>query len=116
MGIFSRFIGADGENQATLYLKKEHYKILERNYKVYYGEVDIIAQKGDLLVFVEVKKRKNDKLGKPEEYVSDFKRKKILFAAKNYMFYNNLVDANCRFDVISILGEEITHIQNAFEP
>ncbi|MBR5250702.1 MAG: YraN family protein, partial [Clostridia bacterium] len=56
MGIFSRFIGADGENQATLYLKKEHYKILERNYKTYYGEVDIIAKKGDLLVFVEVKK------------------------------------------------------------
>lgn len=115
MGIFSRFIGAKGENQATLYLKKEGYKILEKNYKTYHGEIDIIAQKGDLLVFVEVKKRKNDQMGKPEEYVSLSKRKKIIFAAKNYTFYNDLVDANCRFDVISILGEEITHIQNAFE-
>ena len=115
MGLFSKLNGNEGESIATLYLKKKHYKILEKNYRTRNGEIDIIAKIGDTVVFVEVKKRNSDVTGRPEEYVTPLKRKKIIMCAKKYIFDNEIDDKKMRFDVISILGEEITHIVNAFD-
>ena len=115
MGLFNRFNGKLAEDNATLYLKKKHYKILERNYTCRTGEIDIIAKNGDIIVFVEVKKRNDDKLGRPEEYVTYSKRKKIISCAQNYIYKNNIEDKKFRFDVIAITGEEIEHIVNAFD-
>ena len=63
MSIFSRFIGKTGEDKAVLYLKNKHYKILERNYSNKYGEIDIIAKQGKIILFIEVKARKDDTWG-----------------------------------------------------
>lgn len=115
MGLFSRFIGKDGEEQAVMFLKKKHYKILTRNYRTYYGEIDIVAKIKETIVFVEVKSRKNDTMGRPEEWVTYQKRKKIVSAAKKYISANELNEKNFRFDVIAILDGEITHLENVFD-
>ena len=115
MGLLNRFIGKKGEDTATLFLKKKHYKILERNYRCRTGEIDIIAKDGSYVVFVEVKERKDDKLGMPSEYVTPSKQRKIISAARNYMTENEIVDLYCRFDVVEICGDEINHMENAFQ-
>lgn len=115
MGIVSRFIGKKGEDNATLFLKKKHYKILERNYRCRTGEIDIIAKDGKRIVFVEVKERKDDKFGSPSEYVTSSKRRKLISAAKNYLAEKEIIDAYCRFDIVEICGDDVNHIENAFE-
>lgn len=115
MGLLNRFIGKKGEDTATLFLKKKHYKILERNYRCRTGEIDIIAKDGRYVVFVEVKECKDDKLGMPSEYVTPSKQRKIISAARNYMTENEIVDLYCRFDVVEICGDEINHMENAFQ-
>lgn len=115
MGLFNRFYGKLAEDNAVLYLRKKHYKILERNYACRAGEIDIIAKHGDTFVFIEVKKRADTKVGRPEEYVTYSKQKKIILCAQMYIYKNNLEDKKFRFDVIAITGEEIEHIINAFD-
>lgn len=110
----------NGENYAAKYLKQKGYKILNRNFNVKFAEVDIIAQKGEILAFVEVKQRKTTSFGLPREAVGPEKQKKIRKAASLYMvkFKPKLQP---RFDVIEIYGKcdgkekpRIEHIKNAF--
>lgn len=115
MGLFNRFYGKFAEDNTVAYLRKKHYKILERNYTCRAGEIDIIAKHGDVYVFVEVKKRANSKVGRPEEYVTYSKQKKIISCAQMYIYINKLEDEKFRFDVVAITGEEIEHIINAFD-
>ena len=83
------------------------------------GEVDIIARKNYMLVFVEVKSRTSTEYGTGEEAVTPFKRKRFIIASKAYLQYKG-GEYNCRFDVISILfskkgrAKEINHIEGAF--
>ena len=112
-------IGIIGENLATCYLVNKGYQILERNFKVRFGEIDIITQKGKLISFVEVKCRKSSKYGLPEESVTFKKRKKIIRVAQYYIVKHNLNDHFFSFDVISILLAQkqllkMYHIKNAF--
>ena len=106
-------LGARGENQAVRYLKCNGYKILKRNYKNPFGEVDIIAQKGDTVAFIEVKTRLSENYGAPSEAVNRRRRDKYVQAAK-YYFYGKQIDVTVRFDIIEILQGEINHIENAF--
>ncbi len=106
--------GRYGEELAVKYLKLHLYKILECNYRCKMGEIDIIAKKGSYIIFVEVKYRKNDSLGKPYEAVNYHKQRHIKNTAAFYLMEKGLNDTDCRFDVISILGKEITHFKNAF--
>ena len=115
MGLFSRFIGKAGEDKAVLYLKKKHYRILERNYRTRYGEIDIIAQIGNVTVFVEVKQRKDEQFGRPEDWVTPQKKNRIISAAKRYLFEKENYNDYFRFDVIAITANEIIHMENAFE-
>jgi len=105
--------GRKGEKKAASYLKKKGYEILDMNYRTKVGEIDIIAGKGDLVVFVEVKARKTDEFGKGYEAVDARKADKIIRSAQFY-FAKRQLESPCRFDVISIDGGEITHIENAF--
>ena len=107
--------GLIGERLAANYLKKGKYEILERNFNFPIGEVDIIARKNDTIVFVEVKSRETCLFGLPSESVNYRKQKKYIAMAKMYMVMKNLSGFNFRFDVIEVLGEEINHIENAFE-
>jgi TIGR00252 family protein len=106
--------GKFGENIAALYLRLHFYKILERNYRVKTGEIDIIAKKDNYIVFVEVKYRKNISKGYPREAVTAFKQNQIKRTAMNYMMSHNIEDNDIRFDVIEIIGKKVEHIKNAF--
>ena len=106
--------GDVGEQLAVFYLKTHFYKIIATNYRCRFGEIDIIAKKGEYLVFVEVKYRKNADMGYPYEAVTYYKQQHIKKTATWYLKENELHDIACRFDVIDILGTKITHYKNAF--
>lgn len=109
-----KIFGGYGEALAYNYLKKKKYKILERNFTCEIGELDIVAEKKDVVVFVEVKTRASAKLGLPREAVNFYKQQKIKQLALYYLKCKNWLERNVRFDVIDILNGEITHIENAF--
>ena len=107
-------VGAIGEDMASKYLESKGYKILERNYKNRMGEIDIIALYKGIIVFIEVKYRHNDKFGMPREAVNKNKQFKIRQMALLYLKIKRKLDTHCRFDVIEILGDKITHLENCF--
>ena len=112
---FLRKIGNKAEDKAANFLKKQGYKIIERNYTLPLGEVDIIAQKGKTIVFVEVKYRKNaDDFGGPVAAVNKAKQKRIINAALSYIKTKKPAFDTLMFDIIAISGDKIEHIQNAF--
>lgn len=114
MGIYQFKDGVNFEEKATEFLKKQGYKIIEKNFKCKLGEIDIIAANGGYLCFVEVKYRSSTKFGRPSEAVDYFKQQKLIRAAQYYIKMKRLNDCNCRFDVVEILNDEISIIKNAF--
>ncbi|WP_081832702.1 YraN family protein [Oribacterium sp. P6A1] len=108
--------GQASEDKAAAYLKKNGYRILERNWRFHKNEIDIIARDGDYLVFVEVKARKNALHGFGCEAVDSKKQGIIKKVAEAYLIYNHLslTGTPCRFDVISIDGGSICLFKNAF--
>ncbi|MCD7777651.1 MAG: YraN family protein [Clostridiales bacterium] len=107
--------GNMAKEAASRYLVSKGYKILERNYFARGGEIDIIAQDNDVLVFVEVKHRVTDFQGYGFQAVTKAKQHKICNAAKKYFFDKNLSwDRYMRFDVIDVFEGEITHYEGAF--
>ena len=116
--------GALGEDEAVRLLKLHGYKILERNYRVRGGEIDIIARDGEYICFVEVKLRKNNNYGTPAEYITYKKREKLIKAAMLYAQRKHLESAPMRFDAVLINAENFNNklkvnysevIKNAFE-
>lgn len=115
-------IGLDGEAKAVAFLKKEGYKILEKNYTCNLGEIDIIAIHKKILVFVEVKVRSTDAFGSPELAVTKHKRRQIIRVAESYLSHNKIQDTDCRFDVVAIsynlnkqIAPAIKLLKNAFQ-
>ena len=112
-------LGKKGEELAVKFLSNLGYEILEQNFRFKRDEVDIIASKNDIIVFVEVKTRANNFLGEPEEAVSIGKQKRIIKVANHYLIENDL-DNEGRFDIIGIILNEktknINHISEAFMP
>ena len=109
-------LGKFGEKSAVKFLKKNRHKILEKNYDLKIGEIDIIAydKKEDCICFIEVKTRTSDAFGKPREAVDLKRQKRYKNAAVCYLKSNRLLNARTRFDVIEILGCDIIHIKSAF--
>ena len=99
---------------AAKFLRRSGYKILERNYRSPFGEVDIIAGKGDVVAFVEVKTRSSDRFGSPSEAVDRRRMERYVNAARFY-FSGREIGCTVRFDVIEVFGKEINHIVSAFE-
>ena len=116
-GEFSaRAVGFEKEAAAAKYLKERGYEILVRNFCGRNGEIDIIAKEGGTLVFAEVKYRKSSDYGMPQEAVDRRKIGRIVRTARYYLLKEGLPeDTPCRFDVVMILGGEISVIQNAFD-
>lgn len=110
----TKVYGTQGETVATQYLKDKKYKILKQNFVTKIGEIDIIAQTQDIIVFVEVKARKNTRFGYPREAINSAKQQKIRLVATQYLLKNKLINSKVRFDCIEILDEKITHIENCF--
>ena len=95
-------IGKLGENLATKYIISLGYKILERNFRCKFGEIDIIAKDKQELVFIEVKTRTNTKFGNPAEAVNSIKKSHILKTAKYYLYIHKLSNKRIRIEVIEI--------------
>lgn len=111
-----RAIGTAYEKQAGEYLIQQGYEIVEYNFRCRQGEIDIIARDGEYLVFAEVKYRKNTGSGSPLEAVNVKKQQIISRVASYYCLTHGLGESTpCRFDVVAILGDEISLIRNAFE-
>lgn len=115
----SQILGQKGEDIAASYLINKGYKILHRNWKSGRKELDIVAEKDDYVVFVEVKTRTYDLNVPPDSPVKFEKEKSMIFAANSYIQKYNITKEG-RFDVIKIITEgknsRIEHIENAFYP
>lgn len=112
-------LGRIGENIAAKYLESKGYRIIKRNYRIRYAEIDIIAESEGRIIFVEVKTRANDRLGLPAEAVNIYKQKKIILAASVFLQNEKYCDCACRFDVIEVYYTDkeikVRQIENAFE-
>ncbi|MCK5701119.1 MAG: YraN family protein [Cyclobacteriaceae bacterium] len=109
-------LGIEGEQLAKDYLKKDEWLIMEMNYRYRRSEIDLIASKNDLLIFVEVKTRSNTAFGLPEQFVDKKKAENIMKAADHYILEKDWT-GNIRFDIISIIKKEsieLEHIEDAF--
>ena len=110
--------GIDSESMAVSYLKEHGYKIIMRNYRTKFGEIDIIAKDGDTIVFVEVKARKS-RAYSPKEAVTKNKKRKISMVALHYLKSTRQVNFRARFDVVAIGSGNnsgaVEIIKNAFE-
>lgn len=111
-------IGDIGERAAACFLKKNKYKILCRNYRKPYGEIDIIAKRGDCIFFVEVKTRKNADFANACEFVTSKKQERIIKTAMAYLCEEG-IDPAISFDIIEVYFDDkkvkaINHITNAF--
>lgn len=100
-------IGRLGENWAIELLSAKGYKILERNYRCFRGEIDIIAEINGEIVFVEVKTRTSKIFGEPKESVTKKKISHMEKAALEYLVKNKRNNAKCRFDVIEFLFDHL---------
>jgi len=115
--INNKIIGQKGENIAKNYLIKHGYRIIESNFRTKIGEIDIIAKKNKLIVFVEVKTRSNLLFGCPYEAVDYRKQQKIIKTAQYYLLQNKHLSIQYRFDIIEVFANQnyrINHIENAF--
>ncbi|MCX5725708.1 MAG: YraN family protein [Candidatus Saganbacteria bacterium] len=120
MGKESKEIGEQGEDLAIRYLEKQGYRMIERNFHSQQGEIDIIAENGEFLVFVEVKNYSARSFGSAIGAVRKSKRESIVHAAQTYIYKEKIKDMNCRFDVIAINRRfdgslDIELIKNAFQ-
>ena len=113
-----------GERLAAVYYRRRGCRVLEMNFRTRRGEIDVIAQKGDMLIFAEVKTRDEAAAAQPAEAVTAQKRRRIVLAAQGYLLLhpeqeNSLFDWNVRFDVVEVtvprLGTpRLNCIENAF--
>ncbi len=110
-----RAVGSHYEDLAAAFLTQEGMQIQDRNFRCGPGEIDIVARDGKYLVFVEVKYRGSPARGYPEEAVRPEKQRRIRKAATVYLYRKGYSDDTlCRFDVVSILGDRIRLIRDAF--
>lgn len=109
--------GKQGEAEAARFLQEEGYEIMACNYRHQHAEIDLVAKKGKLMVFVEVKTRTNLSFGNPEEFVSYAKAKLVMKAAEHYIFTHNW-QFDVRFDIVavSMVGSQmhVKHVEDAF--
>lgn len=103
MSMFRKALGKTGEDLAASYLKDLGYTLIKRNYRIRGGEIDIIAEQGQTLVFIEVKTRSSMQFGGPLEAVGPAKQKQIIYTAQHYLQQNDLFNRDIRFDVLGIL-------------
>ncbi len=111
-------LGKKGEDLATEFLEKNGYEILERNWVFQKAEIDIIAQKNQILSVIEVKTRSSIDFGLPQDFVKPKKIQLLVKAVNEYVISNDL-EVNIRFDIVAIHKDAtqnfvVEHIENAF--
>ena len=108
-------IGRSGESRACTHLQSLGFTIRDTNWRYKRYEIDIVAENQDFIVFTEVKTRKSDAYGRPEDFVSRKQQRFIINAANEYLQMNN-IEKEARFDIIAITDNQIEHIPDAFYP
>ncbi len=110
-------LGKEGEKLAIEFLEKNQYHILEKNYRYLKAEIDIIAQKGNTIIVVEVKTRSTPEFGDPQDFVKPKQIQLLVKAIDHYVVENDL-DVEVRFDIVAIIknksGIKIEHLEDAF--
>ncbi len=110
-------LGKKGEQMAADFLVNHGYTILEKNYRYLKSEIDIIAQKGTIVVAVEVKTRNTPEFGNPQDFVKPKQMQSLVKTIDYYVIENDL-DVEVRFDIIAIIknasGTKIEHLEDAF--
>ena len=115
---WNRLLGNRGEREAARYLKHHGLKVVCRGYRTEHGEVDLVAIEGNVIVFVEIKTRRQ---GTPAEAVTQEKQRRLTLAALHFLRKHKLLEQRSRFDVVSIIWPDldrkpqIDHIRDAFE-
>lgn len=110
-------LGKKGERAAAEFLSRKGYRILEQNYRYLKAEIDIIAQKENTVVAVEVKTRSTPDFGNPQDFVKPQQIERLVMALDHYIVQNDL-EVEARFDIVGIiknkLGTRIEHLEDAF--
>jgi putative endonuclease len=118
MNISKRQFGELKEQEASEFLQAKGLQLIRRNFSCRCGEIDLIMQENDNLVFVEVRYRRSDGYGSGLESITLQKQRKIIKAAQYYLLQNKLSDVNCRFDAVAITEKngllEFDWIKDAF--
>ena len=120
MTLETRTFGKQGESEAVRFLQGRGYRIVDRNVRLLRGEIDLVAYDGNVLVFIEVKARRNTRFGGAPWSVDARKQARLSRLAVQYLTRRRLPDCLCRFDLVLLQGApdrgmEIQLIQNAFE-
>jgi putative endonuclease len=114
-----RAYGDAAEAAAARFLETRGYRIRSRNFRCRYGELDIVAEQGDTVCFVEVRMRSSAVWGDPAHTVSFAKQRRVVKAALHYLFAYDLREKMMRFDVVSVVGHgeqaSVEHIPDAFD-
>jgi putative endonuclease len=120
MNVARQSFGREGESEAERFLRRRGYTILDRNVRSPLGELDLIAQRDGVLIFVEVKARRTAAHGGAPYAVDARKQGKLIRLASHYLARRRIRNRTCRFDVVLCTGgtdkpEAIEHIVNAFD-
>jgi putative endonuclease len=111
----SHYTGRLGEAAAISFLEKKGYKLLRQNYRIQGAEIDLIMEKGNLMLFVEVKTRRGSDFGEPEEALTRLKKQKILLAINHFFIHNNK-RKKWRCDLVAIvIKNKIAFIKHYFD-
>ena len=115
-----RLFGQEGEAEAERYLRRKGYRIVARNVRSSLGELDLVAEDGQTLVFIEVKARRSGELGGAIHAVHRQKQQKLARLASQFLAQRHWMERSCRFDVVLLQATDtaelrVEHIQNAFD-
>lgn len=110
-----RKLGAAYEKLAAEYFVRQGFEILERNWQAGHREIDLIARKDTLIIFIEVKSAGSKKFGHPAERVDKTKIRRLSLAAQQYLLAKNIEGVDLRFDVITFVQGRLEHYPSAFE-
>lgn len=119
--LFRKLLGDRGERAAARFLKRQGMRIIARQYRNQFGEIDLIAKDGHQIVFVEVKTRSSTEAGRPFEAVDSRKQRQLTRLALSWLRKQRQADQSARFDVVSVVWPQdaaspsIEHFRNAFE-
>jgi putative endonuclease len=109
-----RALGARGERLAAQWYERNGYEVLDRNWRCRDGELDIVARCGGIIIFSEVKTRSSNAYGSPAEAVGIAKQRRIRRLAMQWMRAHGTRATDLRFDVVSVVGNNIEVLQSAF--
>ena len=115
-----RLFGQEGEAEAERYLRRKGYRIVARNVRSSLGELDLVAEDGQTLVFIEVKARRSVEFGGAIHAVHRRKQQKLARLASQFLAQRHWMERSCRFDVLLLQATDtaelrVEHIQNAFD-